>query len=97
MLRNEEIFENRLENLFPLPCLTIITRGTQDGIIVKFKTFYLKIYNRYDMTYDIKGYRYNEQLPIFEININDNKLREFCSKFTREDYLLDIKKIMGAI
>jgi hypothetical protein len=86
----DESLKDRIEQMFPLPCYSFLTRGLGDGIIFKFKTFYLKIYDE-DISYDIKGYRYNEGTPIFETTVKENLLTDFCSRFTKEDYLTNIK------
>jgi hypothetical protein len=86
---NRNTNKEDLYKLFPLPSISIITRGIQDGLILKFKTFYLKIYDdEKDNSYVISGYRYGEQLPVFELDVHASKLREFASRFTMEDYLV---------
>jgi hypothetical protein len=89
MIFDDEL-KNRIQQMFSLPCNSFTTRGMQDGIIIRFKTFYLKIYDE-NMSYDIKGYKYNEEQPVFEEIVSENKMREFCSKFKKEDYLMSIK------
>ena len=77
----------KLSNLFPIQCSIHKTRGTHEGIIVKFNTFYLKIYNNDNIEYRIQGFRYDYPVMIFEEIVNSNVLEDFCKQFNREDYL----------
>jgi len=78
-----------LQELFPLPSETIPTRGTQLGTIIKFKTFYLKIYDdQREDAYIVQGFRYHEQIPVFKESVPGFQMRKFASQFTQEDYLL---------
>lgn len=77
-----------LHKLFPLPLTSAQTSGVQDGVIVRFRTFYLKIYDdRYEYAYNIQGYRYNETNPVFEEKVRISKFKRFASQFIHEDYL----------
>ena len=82
--------KSNLYELFQLPCVPVPTSGTQLGMILRFRTFYLKIYDtdEYEDVYNIKGFRYNETNPVFEENVPGFRMREFASQFTQEDYLL---------
>ena len=85
--------KNDLHEMFPLPSLNIPTRGNATGIILKFRTFYLKIYDDVnDESYIVQGYRYNESLPVFNNVIPAFQIREFASRFTREDYLIGFQE-----
>jgi len=87
MVTNDELY-----TLFPLPSTSISTAGMQDGIILKFKTFYLKIYDSVEVTYRIQGFRYHEQIPVFEKNVKVHQMREFANQFTKENYLLEFQE-----
>lgn len=77
-----------LKELFPLPCTYVETRGIGNGIILKFKTFYLKIYDDLkNDSYIVKGFRYTESNSIFEDSIRTKQMREYASQFRKEDYL----------
>jgi hypothetical protein len=87
----QSIDNNEIYKLFPLPSEQIQTRGIQSGIILKFQTFYLKIYNidSNENKYLIQGYRYFETNPIFNKQLQYFELRKFASLFTKENYLND--------
>jgi len=86
MLRQTD--KDHLHEMFPLPSTSYQTSGTQLGVILRFKTFYLKIYDDdVEDSYIIHGYRYKESIPVFVKNISWFKLREFANQFTKEDYL----------
>lgn len=90
-LRNTD--KSELHELFPLPSLSIPTRGTNMGVILRFKTFYLKIYDHnQEDAYRIQGFRYNEQNPVFEDIVLQWELRTFASRFTKEDYLIGFQE-----
>lgn len=91
MVRNTD--KDELYEMFPLPCRCFETRGFEDGMILRFKTFYLKIYDHEcEDSYIIKGYRYNEQNPVFEETIESIHMREFAAQFTQEDSLARFQK-----
>jgi len=86
-LRNTD--KSNLHELFPLPSKSIETRGTNMGVILRFQTFYLKIYDDVGIDgYRIKGYRYHEQHPVFDVVVPAFQLREFGMQFDREDHLV---------
>lgn len=89
------INKNELYKLFPLPCESIETTGEGDGIILKFKTFYLKIYDGKMDEYIVKGYRYNTQIPVFEDIIKSINMRRYASMFRFDNYLNNIKYSKG--
>jgi hypothetical protein len=79
--------------MFPLPSRMIETRGTQEGMILKFKTFYLKIYDDgVEDSYVVQGFRYKEKRPVFVETITSYQFRAFARKFTKEDYLVGFEE-----
>lgn len=77
-----------LHKFFPIPAVSFQTSGMQHGVVIRFKTFYLKIYDdESKYAYIVKGYRYGEINPVFEENVSVTKFRRFASQFTRDDYL----------
>lgn len=92
MITNKE----ELHKLFPLKCTTILTDGVQAGVVLKFKTFYLKIYDdKKEDSYTIHGFRYHEQNPVFVENIRSWRMRDFASRFTKENHLIPFQKPCG--
>lgn len=87
MMRCTDKYE--LHKLFPLKCtMSFQTNGIQDGMVIRFKTFYFKIYDhRSEYAYIVKGYRYTHMNPVFIETIPVSKFMEFASMFNREDYL----------
>jgi hypothetical protein len=82
-----------LHKLFPLRSRSFQTDGFQDGVVVRFRTFYLKIYDdRYEYAYHVAGYRYNEINPVFEECVPASKFKKFASQFTHEDHLMGFNK-----
>lgn len=68
-----------LKNLFHQPCECITTQGIQDGIILKFATSYLKIYdNKKNNSYHIEGYRYTCNTPVFIDDVPYNQIRQYA-------------------
>ena len=80
--------KNSIAALFPLPSTVVKSSGIGFGIIIRFKTFYLKLNDYRDAKYKIEGFRYNEDNPVFTEIIASFELRDFAAKFNREDYLL---------
>ena len=82
---------NELSRLFPLPCEEIPTRGIQDGIILKFKTFYLKIYPSIDdiSSYTVYGYRKtgSQSTEVFKHIVSYSKMKRYASQFISDNYL----------
>ena len=74
---------------FPIPGNVIPLTGIGGGYLVKFETFYLKVYD--DQTtsaYVVEGYLYGEnQLPTREFLIPYNQFREFSDQIRYDDYL----------
>ena len=86
--------KEHLQELFPLPSTLVPTRGTQLGIILRFRTFYLKIYDAdKENAYLIQGFRYHEQTPVFRENVASFQIRKFASQFTQEDYLIRFQNL----
>lgn len=78
-----------LWEMFPLPSRTVPTRGIQAGVILQFKTFYLKIYDdQKEDAYLVQGFRYHEQHPVFERMVPTWEFRDFGRQFTQEDHLM---------
>lgn len=59
----------------------IHTRGTEEGVILKYRCFYLKVYNESGTNYLVQGYRYGDQVPRFEDHISLTKMMEYASQF----------------
>lgn len=67
---------------FKYHCEVIKTRGTQEGMILKFATFYLKIYDdNVENTYIVEGYRYDNSGLVFRDIVPANQMREYASRF----------------
>ncbi len=86
---NSNITRNDLHLLFPIPCNSVVeTTGVADGTIIKFKTFYLKIYDVKEFgKFNISGYLYNIDTPVFSKIITMYEIRKFASTFTKDNYL----------
>lgn len=78
-----------LHELFPLPCEHFRTDGIGDGVILKFKTFYLKIYDCDSelCSYTVKGYFYCDPNPTIVDIVPYNKMREYAARYKSDDYL----------
>lgn len=88
--------EESLQQMFILPSTLIRTSGTQEGIVLKFKTFYLKIYDGDgEESYLVKGFRYKNPKPIIEETIKTSDFRRYARKFDREDGLLSLQEPCG--
>lgn len=87
--------KDELYHLFPLPCISFPTQGIQDGVLIRFKTFYLKIYDGKEDSYIVQGFRYKEWNPVFEQNLRTYQIREFAALFNEEDYLLRFQEPCG--
>lgn len=74
--------KTNMAELFHQPCEEIQTTGIQQGTILKFATFYLKIYN-FDKedSYIIEGYKYGINSAIFTDIVPTNKMRSYAAKF----------------
>lgn len=68
-----------LGELFPMPSEAIRTNGTQDGVILKFTSFYLKIYDALSKdAYIVEGYYYNNPTPIFNDQVPQKDMRQYA-------------------
>lgn len=77
-----------IHELFPIPCESYETTGFADGVIIRFKTFYLKIYDdEHENAYIVYGYRFNETQPVFIYRVQWKDFKTFANRFTKEDYL----------
>lgn len=81
-----------IDKFFKIKPISIIrTDGYGDGVILKFKTFYIKIYNDdYDL-YRLLAYRYNAELPIVEFKVKSPQLRDIIDKFQYDNYLIEFE------
>lgn len=71
-----------LAKLFKRPCKCFQTSGTQEGTILKFATFYLKIYDdETNNSYNVQGYRYDSPMRILDDHVSANMMREYAAKF----------------
>lgn len=89
-------FDNRLEERFKIKVYKRIpTDGMRKGIILKFKTFYLKIYFLdYDL-YHFQAFLYKERSdklgPEFEFKVNSLLVQEAIDNFTEDNFLFGVK------
>lgn len=85
----EALPRDNLENMFPLkPKLCEDTRGMSLGKILKFETFYLKIYpDQTNANYVVQGFIYGKVNPVFIDRVNGNMMRKYAEQFTTEDSL----------
>ena len=63
--------------------IPIHTSGTEEGVILKYHSFYLKIYNNSIEEYTIYGYCYGDEVPRFTDNIPLNRMRTYGSQFKK--------------
>jgi len=86
VLHLEEIVQ-----MFPLQPLSVInTTGIGFGLIVKYETFYLKIYDaeRNRLSYDITGFLYGKAEPIFSFTVPYRQITEFTKQIDEDNYLI---------
>jgi hypothetical protein len=78
-----------IKSLFPMPNRSVVTNGTEEGLILKFRSFYLKIYyaDSIKNEYIVQGYRYQEDSPVFVDYVNRADMKNYCSQFCCEDFL----------
>lgn len=77
-----------LHEAFPIPCESFETTGFQDGIVIRFKTFHLKIYDdERENAYIVYGYRYGENRPVFIYKVKWNDFKKFAAQFTQDNHL----------
>lgn len=76
-----------IDKLFPIsPVESFRTTGQQLGQVIKFRTFYLKIYDEDINNYHIEGYLYGSDRVFTEV-IKRRDMRRWAAQFTRDDYL----------
>lgn len=79
---------DELQNMFPLKPRLVEANGYGNGKILKFQTFYLKIYpDNSTGRYIVQAYLYNKVNPVFIDRIYMSQMRKYAQQFTREDYL----------
>lgn len=77
MLQNMDRFH--LREYIDSPCEIIDTSGEGDGEIIKFRTFYIKVYetdNRW--TYTVLWYQYGNAIPFKTEHIDRDCIREWA-------------------
>ena len=68
----------------------VVPTGFDSGIILRFKTFYLKIYDDQKSSgYNVIGCLYDTITPKVTWEVPYNDLQEFGSRFTHDNYLND--------
>lgn len=82
------------ETLFPIPYTNIVqTTGIGKGVIIKFKTFYIKLYNEDCYTYELQAFRYNGPTPIINKTLEYQELRSFCAQFKQDNFLFEFENL----
>lgn len=80
------------EKLFPIPYTEVVqTTGIAEGVIIKFKTFYIKLYNEDCYTYELQAFRYNASIPIVDKTLDYQELKSFCAQFKQDNFLIEFK------
>jgi hypothetical protein len=77
--------------LFPLPNQSSQIGVIANGIIIKFNTFYLKIYDydkSEDYCYKVMGYLYQDDRLIFEDIVSCKQFKMYASQFIYDDFLI---------
>lgn len=73
---------------FKIPCKTIATGNVEFGVVLRFKTFYLKIYNSgKENGFDVSGFRLWDPEPKFKFVIPYHQFQEFVDQITEDNYL----------
>ena len=79
-----------LGEFFSIPCSTIPTGHVNNGIVLRFKTFYLKVYNSdKENSFEIHGYRLWDVEAKFVYTIPYHQFEDFAKQITRDNYLDD--------
>jgi hypothetical protein len=66
------------------------TTGIGNGVIIKFKTFYLKIYDDIrNNHYNVEGYEYSISIPVKKWEIPYNRLKKFARSIKSDNFLSD--------
>lgn len=78
----------QLQDMFKLKPKLVEAAGYGEGKILKFQTFYLKIYpDRANGYYIVQGYQYYRQNPVIIDKVRISQMRKYAEQFTREDGL----------
>lgn len=75
--------KENLSKYFPLKCKCEKTTGIGNGVILKFNSFYLKIYES-NGGYIVQGYRYNSSNVRFRYDIPSKEFSSWASQFNNE-------------
>lgn len=72
--------KNQLQSYFPQATHIFRTSGTREGTIIKFNTFYLKIYDDdKEDTYIVEIYRYGCNDPVMIDSVPLKNMREYAA------------------
>ena len=83
-----------LYKYFTIPCESYEAGIIDSGIVLKFNTFYLKIYDsKKTDSYQVLGYRYYESAPTFDVMIRYNRFKEFASTLNEDNYLRGVSMV----
>lgn len=91
MLYGEKTGIERFFKLTPIKVFT--TDGYGMGSILKFRTFYLKIYNESFDTYQVQAFLNIEsknKIPVFEFMVNTINMRSAFDCFSEDNFLLGV-------
>ena len=79
---------DQMKDYFPYALSFLPTGGIGHGILVKFRTFYLKIYNHgRENAYVTEGWVYHHDAPVFVHSIPYNQFGAFAEQMDKDDYL----------
>ena len=77
-----------LVSQFPIIGQVLTMTGIGSGIVVKYRTFYLKIYDQpKDNCYSVTGYRYDSEEPVISYSVPVDLFGNFASQITEDNYL----------
>lgn len=91
MLYGERTGIERYFKLTPIRVFT--TDGMGLGSVLKFKTFYLKIYNEQFDTYFVQAFlniAAKTQLPLFQFTVNTINMRSAFDCFSEDNFLIGV-------
>jgi hypothetical protein len=87
MMNDTTSLENLLRQL-PIQGEIVPTTGIGFGVIVRFKTFYLKVYDeKRGSAYRVSGYLYDGNAKVWEYSIPYNQFDRLASQLTEDNYL----------
>ena len=67
-----------LESLINRPCDVFETRGIQDGNIIKFNQYYIKMYpDNKNSIYRMEYYRYNNDIPFLVDHVHISNISRY--------------------